>query len=84
MLGRGLSYTSYMADVETVLRSALKLDREDRERLVAEIRGSLDRDWETAWAAELGERSRAAREHPEALVDWEDVESELFGEPPTR
>lgn len=69
-----------MADFETVRLAALSLDREGRQHLLDDLARSLERDWESAWLTELDRRSQFAREHPETVVDWEELEAELFNE----
>ena len=62
---------------------ALRLSREERARVAAELLSSLEEDDEEvvgAWAEELARRSADVREGRVATVPWEVVRAEIVNE----
>jgi putative addiction module component (TIGR02574 family) len=66
---------------EALLDSALKLPREHRARLAAELIASLDgvpdAGVEAAWDEEIERRIQRADQGEVQLLDWNDVKSEV-------
>jgi putative addiction module component (TIGR02574 family) len=66
---------------DAVLDSALKLPREDRARIAAELIASLDgapeAGVEAAWDAEIDRRIELAEQGQVQLLDWDAVKAEV-------
>jgi putative addiction module component (TIGR02574 family) len=64
---------------------ALELPITERAELAADLLASLDgesdEDVESAWAAEIERRARAANAKPDDDVAWEQVRAELHADP---
>ena len=68
---------------EELLAEALRLSREERARVAAELLSSLEEDDEgvvAAWAEELARRSAEVREGRVATVPWEAARAEILNE----
>jgi len=66
---------------EALLDSALKLRREDRARIAAELIASLDgvpeAGVEAAWDAEVERRIELAEQGQTQLLDWDAIKAEV-------
>jgi putative addiction module component (TIGR02574 family) len=69
------------ASADHILKSALKLSREERARIAAELVASLDglpdEGVEAAWDAELERRIEQADQGKVQLLDWNAVKEEV-------
>lgn len=68
---------------DELLAEALRLSREERARVAAELLSSLEEDDDDvvgAWAEELARRSAEVREGRVATVPWETARAEILNE----
>ena len=67
-----------------LLKAASALPEDERlelaSELIASVDGPPDRDWESAWLAELDRRVEAARGRGEPAPEWSAVRARVLGQ----